>query len=447
MRRLLYLLCATAVLTIGTPMVPASATVNAGPWDVSVAWGTAGAGGRQLWYRVKMSVDSDDEANNRYYLCMQFDYHRDSPPGNFNNQLFNIPLWVSTADGSGNGYTAVGDSMLGHLSPPGGNAGAYTNVRFFVQTQATGCSVGGTGMPIRGRSNVTDVQSGQINAAGESSTPSDPSNPLGSGAYPTPDVPTFTDTTCSRILSQNNGANIATFHDTVTPLTGATDTYSWDWGDATTAGTTQNPQHIYPALTSQPDGGWTATLTVTRTGNGTAYNATPVRTATCALRIDYLNPEQSTPATTTQDPATDPDCPSGFGWLNPLSIIKALKCLFIPSSESVASLGTLWGDMTTKAPFSYAYEVVTFPGAVIQAIHDAALDTRTDDSGGTTCADVSGGAFDNLVGENHAQNGTTNCALETKAAGSLTVFRTMIWYLFLIGTALAIWQAITWTVS
>ena len=44
------------------------------------------------------------------------------------------------------------------------------------------------------------------------------------------------------------------------------------------------------------------------------------------------------------------------------ALIRVLACLFIPSQESLDDLAGLWDGVTTTAPFSYAYELVTFPG-------------------------------------------------------------------------------------
>lgn len=172
-------------------------------------------------------------------------------------------------------------------------------------------------------------------------------------------VPTLA---CSRILSQNNGSNVATVNATNTGGTsGYTATYSWAWGDSTTAGTAINMQHIYPALTSMPSGGWTATLTASYTAP-TGYEYSPgvtTATRTCSLRIDYLNPSSTTVGTDI-DSQDDADCPTGFGWINPLAIVKIAKCLFIPSSSSMSAFSHSFDGATSKAPFSYVAEVMAF---------------------------------------------------------------------------------------
>lgn len=189
------------------------------------------------------------------------------------------------------------------------------------------------------------------------------------GAPPSPinlDDPVVT---CTRSLSTNNDTNIGTFNATVsnppTPNEAGADSFSWDWGDSTAAGTTANAQHVYPATATMPSGGWTATLTITRTpGNG--YVLTGDGISTCSLRVDFLNPTQSTGDGF--DSGDDNDCPSGWGWLNPAAVGAILKCLFIPTGDSWTLISTLWGDMTTKFPFSWAYETVMVPADMVNEI-------------------------------------------------------------------------------
>jgi hypothetical protein len=423
MKRLLYVLLATACVLIGQSWSPAEATPNAGPWDAyATFWKDTTT---TLSVRIRVSVDSDDEVSARYKACYTV------------NENGSLSYSGNTLDAtSGTLDTSSTNGLVSKEAIPSRGVANVTVTVSDVKIVlfATACTSSTVGLPIRGRGNVTTVPSGQV-----TQTNTTPPQPLASGVNPVPAVPPFTVTDCSRSLYQDGSTRYATFRSgTVTPLTGTTDTYSWDFGDSTTPATTATAQHTYTA--TMPSGGWTATLTVTRTGNGTTYTSDPV-TATCALRVDWLNPNSTTPTTTTPD-EEDSDCPTGFGWLNPLAIIKTLKCLFIPSEDAVNSLGNLWGDMTTKAPFSWAYEVVTFPGEIFQAIHDSAEDAREAEGGGNACADLLPG-----VGDDTPTGNTSSCYAEAQYGSVFTVFRTVFWYLFLLGTALGIWHAITWAVS
>ena len=183
------------------------------------------------------------------------------------------------------------------------------------------------------------------------------------------DPPPDPEEACSRTLTQNNGNNVATFRGNVTTITGASDTFSWDFGDASTDAPTEDVQHIYAAIGSMPDKGWTATLTITRTGDGTLYDPSPI-VVTCSLRVDFINPTLSTPLSTDIDDGEDSDCPSGWGWLNPAAIVNVLKCLFIPSNATADSLQNIFDEATTKAPFSVLYDASTFLPAIVADVQE-----------------------------------------------------------------------------
>lgn len=257
-------------------------------------------------------------------------------------------------------------------------------------------------------------------------------------------LPTPSDTPppCTRVLSQNNGSNIGSFK-TNEPVDASVSTaYSWDFGDSSTDATTANPQHIFPALADMPDGGWTTTLTVTRTGDGITTDPGPT-VATCSLRVDFLNPTQSVAAGTDQDESDDTDCPTGFGWINPLAILKVLKCLFIPSSESVDSLGDIWGDVTTKAPFSWAYEIVELPAHFFDDMYDSAYEQYNSDGGGPACTNLAPGTAPVGGAE------VTNCEIAETIGGSSgwAAVQTVITGLFLIALAMGVYQTVVWTIS
>lgn len=414
---------------------PAGATANAGPWDVTVAYRTAATSG-SLYASVRISTDSDDDVTGRYVSC----------------------FWYTRT--VGNVHTWSGPDLVTHGGMPdevgknegewgtvvGGNYGPYhsISVNIIRNGASGGCDNSANFLPIRGRGGVTSVPTGQIVNRGTTDTAITLASmpvPLVVGANPPATLPT-TDATCSRVLAQNNGSNVATFDGTLATVTGITDTYSWDFGDSSTDATTIDAQHIYPATSSMPEGGWTATLTVTRTGNGTTYEVGP-SVKTCALRVDYLNPEQTEAGSGEFDEPDDSDCPTGFGWINPLAILKVLKCLLIPSEDSVNSLGELWGDVTTKAPFSWAYEIVSLPGHFFDDMADSATDAYEADQGGTVCTNLTPGL------EPVGGTEITNCEIANTIDGSSAwdAIQYVITGLFLIALAMGIYQTVVWTVS
>lgn len=64
------------------------------------------------------------------------------------------------------------------------------------------------------------------------------------------------------------------------------------------------------------------------------------------------------------DPDNDACKLSLLSALNPFALFRTVRCVFewafIPSDATMASLANLWGDIQTKAPFSWAYETLTF---------------------------------------------------------------------------------------
>jgi len=337
----LFLALVVIVVTVIAFGASAYATVDAGPWDVSVRYWQDGS--NYFSTAVQISVDGDDEADGRYKLC--YDWTSAVPPlapggsGCRSLSRQSAPLDTSNTNGLLSNYGV----------PTFGNPGLVTPSRWYVLAFATSPGTGVTGLPIRGRGGVTDVPAGQVIGSEGSLDEPLPSGTPGNDP-PAPEVD------CARVLSQNGSSYVGTFAGEAEPVEGASDGFSWDFGDASDPAMTADSQHVYAGLSEQPEGGWTAVLTVTRTGDGVTYAEGPV-TATCELRVDFLNPSQSDPAGGGDfDTGDDSDCPTGWGWLNPAAIGSVLKCLFIPDSlgEPVGDFIDAWsssplGLVTTPA--------------------------------------------------------------------------------------------------
>lgn len=210
--------------------------------------------------------------------------------------------------------------------------------------------------------------------SGECSAGSDPGAPALDATQGT--------SVCSRTLTDTSQMT-GEFFASRTGMAHATVTaWSWAWGDGTTAGTSQNMNHTYGALSTMPQNGWTATVTMTITASTSHYfsDGTSVKTGTCSLRVDFLHPDQITSGSTgggsgsTGDATLDTCLPSGWNWVNPLAIIGGMGCilkvLFIPSSSTVSSLGHLWDTATTKVPFSIINDAVTYIPATLDDMRD-----------------------------------------------------------------------------
>lgn len=300
------------------PAAPAGASHGSNVWDVTLNhwqgnfFDNGGPGGSARYYR-NMRFAARMHAGittGSFHACYRFTSYNGVEDDRQQQLTYDAPsgLWKGEDINSGSvGSNVVLQGVINGGSCPGSRVVLFN----------------GTTTPPA--SNTTTVDDGQA------------PTPLPDGQQPLPSVPT-TAPSCSRVLSQNNGANVANFKSGEAP-DGWTSTYSWNFGDGTAAGTTSDPQHIYGALSTQPQGGWTAVLTVTRTGNGTTYAVGPVTAQTCSLRVDFLNPTQSTPSSTTQDEPDDADCPTGWGWLNPTAIAKVLRCLFIPTETTTEVAG------------------------------------------------------------------------------------------------------------
>jgi hypothetical protein len=203
----------------------------------------------------------------------------------------------------------------------------------------------------------------------------DPPGDWWPGGGPNPDPLTApTGLACSRRL-EGTATMAGSFTASVPAHAGTTDAWSWAWGDGSVVTSGREVAHVFPSLPTMPQGGWTSTVTLTRTGDGTTVAAGPT-TATCSLRVDFLNPDQPTPATTTQTPDDD-DCPSGLGFLNPLALVRTLKCLFIPDQNPVAELG----DAYSGSVLSVLTAPLQVVGGFLDVLHTGYLDGRYAEDG------------------------------------------------------------------
>lgn len=260
---------------------------------------------------------------------------------NTNSQTANVSVSGSGEYISGSYYSCYSSSTT--------TTAALVSVQLFVNNDTTPLvlAIGGASEMVPGH--VTSV-----GATGPAGVPT-AEEVLPYGGFPPEGDVADPAVSCTRVLSQNAGNNVGTFDGTVESDVNAVDTYEWDWGDGATAGTALDGQHVYPAVGSMPTGGWTATVTVSRTPNtGHAFSddTTAPKEATCALRVDFLNPTQTVPGGSEVDTGEDDDCPSGWGWLNPAAIVNVLKCLFIPTDDH-------WGDLSESFEGSFLDMLLT----------------------------------------------------------------------------------------
>lgn len=230
--------------------------------------------------------------------------------------------------------------------------------------------------------------------------------------------------TCSRTLTDTS-AMTGQFTSSNSGQTNATVTsVDWNWGDSTTHATTANANHTYGALSTMPSGGWTATVTNTVTSSIGHFfaDSSSTKTVTCQLRVDFLNPSNSTAGSTssgatTGDSGADACTPSGWNWLNPFALVSSMFCLlkylFIPQASTVNGLGHLWDTISSKAPFSVLIDVATYIPATFDDMQYAMSHVASNPLCGTT----SGGQLpDNLStcgGTHHPFGGS---ALESSTA-------------------------------
>lgn len=167
-----------------------------------------------------------------------------------------------------------------------------------------------------------------------------------------------------------------------------------------------------------------------------------------------VTPEVQTQISTDADnpdaqPGDEPDtsgedCPSGLTILLPWKYIQVMKCIFIwafiPTNTDL--LTNIWGDIKTKAPFSWAYETLTFiPGFMSDiASHDS-------ESG---CYYLFGEEDVLLPGSHHANSPGINCGTNsvTSSLGSWAGFtRNIVFVLFLVALGFGMYRSVIWAIS
>lgn len=192
--------------------------------------------------------------------------------------------------------------------------------------------------------------------------------------------PTPAPVACSRVLDRSAMSAKFKVDSRSGSGTGYSDSYSWAFGDGTGASSSAAPTHVYPALSTQPENGWTATLTLSRVGDGSTYASSTV-TATCGLRVDFLNPSEATPSSTSGDTRTD-SCDHGWGFLSPSAWGDLMRCLFIPSGEGLTAIRSTWADAGAES--------ILVPFGVIQgsfqAVSDGVASTDNQGCSGPTAA-------------------------------------------------------------
>ena len=275
---------------------------------------------------------------------------------NTSTQKLQFNFCANVADGSGNNHVTAVTGMKVCLA--GGTSQAnFTDAGFhYSSSSSSGCGSGGNARIDSFTSNSAPYTQVSNNVL----YPQDYFN--GGTPGPTADADKGT-STCSRTLSDTQAMTGQFFAGRTSMVHASVTAWDWNWGDSTTHGTLQNQNHSYGAISTQPTNGWTAviTMTVTADSGHVFSDNTTSQTGTCSLRVDFLNPSQSTAGTTGQggstgDTGLDACLPSGWNVLNPLALIGGVGCvlkyLFIPSSTTVSSLGHLWDTVTTHLPFS-----------------------------------------------------------------------------------------------
>jgi hypothetical protein len=175
--------------------------------------------------------------------------------------------------------------------------------------------------------------------------------------------------TCGRTLASPSEM-AARFTATSDPVPNTTVSWSWAFGDGSSS-SVQNPSKVYPALTQMPSGGWTATVTATYTGQP-GYVPDP-STRTCSLKVDFLNPNDLDPSTAGDDDDEGGDCPSGWGWLNPLAILKVLRCAFVPTGNPFEGISEAY-DTSGVSIITFPLEMVDDAITALQKGANSAMD-------------------------------------------------------------------------
>ena len=87
-----------------------------------------------------------------------------------------------------------------------------------------------------------------------------------------------------------------------------------------------------------------------------------------------MNPNQTAPLSSTQDAQEDTDCPVGWGWLNPLAIVRIGKCLFVPERSFSDDVMTTTAALAAHYPAGPVLWAVTTVHDVWSAFRDGAQD-------------------------------------------------------------------------
>lgn len=313
---------------IGAPAAHATHNTSAGIWDgrVSAYRAAQGACGTGFAVFATARVTNSSMGTWRQWVGVTM---------NTGSGTTGITIVVGDGTAAGGSWASIGSGRF-EATGYGCVNSAYTFASWNLTFTGIRTSASAKIPWYASGSAVNDYSSQMVTWCGASScNPGTPAADGSSQSFPAalPD----TQLTCDRVLSTFEGSKIADFDVAVTnTTTGTAYAWEWDFGDGTTS-TTQNPQHTYSG--AQPDGGWTATATVTATGDDLNYTGTDE--SSCGMRIDFLNPTQTTPSSTTKDEADDADCPAGWGWLNPLAITKILKCLFLPTENAGGEIDDL----------------------------------------------------------------------------------------------------------
>lgn len=196
-----------------------------------------------------------------------------------------------------------------------------------------------------------------------------------SGPAPAPPTP---EGLCTRQLASPESGHAEFTVEIDNPDDGYSDEWEWDYGDgdADVGPDDENPHvHDYD-VDLQPANGWTATGTITRTGDGVEWDADPV-TGTCELRVDFFHPEADQAGTTGGgEETTFSDCvPSGWGFLNPIAYVEGTACvlqlLFIPTTfgDNVEEISDAWSASIGGTVTDAVSVLWTFP-ADLKAQYD-----------------------------------------------------------------------------
>lgn len=394
MKRALLCLSIVVVGSLLAGQLPeAYATVNGGPWDVSVySFNTCAAfssgicnsnsngfGPRGVAW---ISVDSDDytaynDASPLYNACIKTTA-RTGGTVNYSSQPF------KKSPGSSGGATWSTPPLSGYLGYVFYGAlfsGNHDINDIRVITNGTTCdatamggSPGGNVKTLRAYSGstysplITHIRNDgdALNTSGSApffaSTDTVSTNPptiaQSGGSVTQYSLPTEAPTVKPSAGNNSWSATIAVNPNPSSSRANETYAYDIDWGDGSGHATTSSAQHFY-ANGNQATA--TVKLTSTLTGGSSYTDNTTTHLVTQTVTVCWL--AACTPTTTTTIAPTG-DNGTGSGdcdfWDVPCQLAKIFRALFVPSSSTLTGMSNLWGDLTTKAPFSVLYEMVTF---------------------------------------------------------------------------------------